>query len=244
MHLRLSLLALLFCPMLSFAQNARDDLQSIRYLAFSASSHLLLHYNSNTGTSDPQHAEKYRADLQQLDALLKQTQSLELQAEGSRFQSLIDTLEQHRDEAVQLYPIWINPILESQARLDALADTMAADTTQVRPAVQALQRLSLNTQRLLLYYQTRAFGSLAVYIDDLKQGAPDNLDNAIRRDLSALQDALPEQSQALNKLTRNYHYIRGHLLQREGEFVPGSVAFYLAQIGAQSQQLAQQIESS
>lgn len=243
MHLKQALFALLFCPLLTYAQDARENLQSIRYLAFSTSSHLLLHYNRSS-TADPQHAEKYRADLQQLDQMLQQTPSLKLQAEGARFQSLISTLEQHRDDEVQLYPIWINPILESQARLDGLAQQLYQASTPQAAAAQALDRLTLNTQRLLLYYQTRAFGSLAVYVDDLKRGAPESLDQAIRQDFAALRGALPEQTQALSKLERNYHYIRRHLLQQQGEFVPDSAAYYLEQISSGSQQLAELIRPS
>ncbi|WP_043310446.1 hypothetical protein [Pseudomonas sp. ML96] len=244
MHLKQALLTLLLCPFLAFAKAPQEDIQNIRFLAFNSSSHLLLHYNPVTSSANPEHAEKYRADMQQLNMLLQQTPSPELQAEGARLQSLIETLEQHRGDEAHLYPIWINPILESQARLDSLAQQLDPESDHDSSPLQTLDRLMLNSQRLLLYYQTRAFGSLAVYIDDLKQGAPETLDQAIRQDLATLQQMLPQQATELSKLERSYNYIRRHLLQQTGEFVPGSVAYYLEQIGLQSQQIAEQLRQS
>lgn len=244
MHVKQALLALLLCPLLVFAKAPQEDLQEIRFLAFNCSSHLLLHYNPALATTNPEHAEKYRVDLQRLDLLIKQTPSPELQAEGARLKSLIDTLEQHRGDEAHLYPIWINPILEAQARLDVLAQQLAPASEHNLTPLQTLDRLALNSQRLLLFYQTRAFGSLAVYIDDLKNGAPESLDQVIQRDLSTLQTMLPQQTKELAKLERNYNYIRRHLLQQSGEFVPGSVAYYMEQIGLQSQRLAEQLRQS
>jgi hypothetical protein len=244
MQLKQVLLALLFCPILACAQDAQENLLKIRYLAFSATSHLLLYYNTSTGRGDPQHAEKYRADLQRLQEHLHQVPSPALQTDGRRFQALIDDLELKRDDQKALYPIWINPILESQAKLDKLAQQLSQTAEAESAALQQLQGLTLNSQRLLLFYQTRVFGSLAVYVDAIKQGAPNTLDQAILQDFAALHSSLPEHAKELAKLERAYNYIRHHLLQQEGEFVPESVAYYMEQIGSKSQQIAERIRPS
>ncbi|MBB2493551.1 hypothetical protein [Aquipseudomonas ullengensis] len=241
MHPRQALLALLLCPLLAFAQGPAENLQSIRYLAFSTTSHLLLHYNATIGTADPRYAEKYRDDLQQLSAQLQQIPSPELQKAGEDLKARITDLERQTGDDVDLYPIWINPILEAQASLDAMAQKLYQASPPTDTATQRLDSLTLNTQRLLLFYQTRAFGSLAVYIDELKQGAPENLDQAIEQDFATLHGSMPGEAQELAKLQRNYHYIRRHLLQQQGEFVPDSVAFYLEQISSGSQEIASRI---
>lgn len=241
MHPKQALLALLLCPLLAFAQAPAENLQSIRYLAFSTASHLLLHYNASIGTADPRYAEKYRADLQQLHARLRQIPSPALQQAGEQLQARIAELERQGGKEAERYPIWINPILEAQASLDSVAQTLYRQSPPTDTTTLKLDSLTLNTQRLLLYYQTRAFGSLAVYIDELEQGAPENLDQAIEQDFAALHDALPAQAPELAKLQRNYHYIRRHVLQQAGEFVPDSVAFYLEQIGSGSRRIASQI---
>ncbi len=241
MHLKQALLALLLYPLLTCAQAAEGNLLSIRYLAFNSANYLLLHYNTSNGSADPQYAEKYRADLQRLNHHLTQVPSPELRAEGQRFQSLIHDLEQQRDQP-DLYPIWINPILESQAKIETLAQQLAHSGEDPGAIPLQLERLTLNSQRLLLFYQTRAFGSLAVYIDALKQGAPQTLDQAIQQDFTALRSSLPQQTEELNKLERKYNFIRRKVLQQQGEFVPDSVAYYLEQISVESQQIAESIK--
>lgn len=243
MHLKQAWIALFFCPLVAFAQDQRENLLAIRYLAFDASSHLLLNFNTSNGSADPLYADKYRADLQLMNDLLSQTPSPELRAEGQRFQGLILTLEQQREHE-HLYPIWINPILESQARIDSLAQHLSPTGEDPDGARQQLERLTLNSQRLLLYYQTRAFGSLAVYIDAIKKGAPQSLDQAIQRDFAALRATLPKQVDELAKLERKYNFIRRQVLQMQGEFVPDSVAYYLEKIGTGSQRIAERIRSS
>lgn len=243
MQLKQVLLALLFYPLLVCAQDTEENLLSVRYLAFNATNYLLLYYNTGNGPADPQYAEKYRTELQRLNLCLTQVSSPELRAEGQHFQALIHALEQQRDRP-DLYPIWINPVLESQAKIEAMAQPLGQSADSASPARRLLNRLTLNSQRLLLFYQTRAFGSLATYIDDLDQGSPQLLDQAILQDFSALRSHLPQQAQELAKLERKYNFIRRQVLQQQGEFTPGSVAHYLEQIGAQSQLLAQQIEPS
>lgn len=241
MHPKQALLVLLFCPLLGFAQDPADNLQSIRNLAFSTASHLLLHYNTTVGTADPRHAEQYRADLQQLSTSLRQIPSPALREAGEQLQSRIAELEHQSGSEAERYPIWINPILEAQARLDNVAQALYQQHQPSDLPTRKLDSLTLNTQRLLLYYQTRAFGALAVYINELKQGAPENLDRAIEQDFADLHTALPAHAQELARLQRTYHYIRRHVLQQAGEFVPESVAFYLEQVGAGSQKIADQL---
>ncbi len=240
MPLKQALLALLLFPLLALAQDSEENLLSIRYLAFNSANYLLLHYNISNGTGDPKYAEKYRADLQRLNDSITQIPSPELRAEGQRLQALVHELEQQRDQP-DLYPIWINPILESQAKIEAMAQRLTQNDAGANTSRLQLERLTLNSQRLLLFYQTRAFGSLAVYIDDIKQGAPQTLDQAIQQDFTALRNSLPQQAKELAKLERKYNFIRRQVLQQQGEFVPDSVAYYLEQIGAESQLIAERI---
>jgi hypothetical protein len=217
MHLRTTLFALLFVSTLAQAQDSYENLQSIRYLAFSAASHLLLHYNPVTGAADPQHGEKYRSELQQMSTTLASIPSTELQEDSKRLRELVSDLEQRPSSDAPLYPIWINSILESQAKLDGQLQTAGQTLTAPNAAIAELDNLNLSIQRLLLYYQTRAFGSLAVYIDELKDGAPNNLDQSILQSFEKLKMALPDSTKKLAKMKRKYDYIRSHLLQQEAQ---------------------------
>lgn len=224
------LFALLLLPNLAFANLNAERLQSIRSQAFSVCSNLLVHYNPNQNNSDPRHAERYHQALQQLQQLATLEQDPLLIQATSEMRQRIAELEQQPASDAALYPTWINPLLEAQARLDQQAATRYAASAPRGPGRQLLHRLTLDIERLQLLYQTRTFGSLAVYVLEVDENTFAQLDRQILQGFATLEQDWPQQATELSKLKRKYEFIRPRLLGHELGWVPGSAAYYLGQV--------------
>src|SRR3990167_8316489 len=128
------LFVLLLLPHLAFASPNAERLQAIRSQAFSTCSNLLVHYNPNQNDSDPRHAERYRQALHQLQQLVTLEQDPLLIQAASDMRQRIGELERQSASDAQLYPTWINPLLEAQARLDRQAGKRYAAIAPSEPS--------------------------------------------------------------------------------------------------------------
>ncbi|AYC32345.1 hypothetical protein D3880_08120 [Pseudomonas cavernae] len=226
----LCLLLLLLSANLASASLPGARLQAIRSEAFSVCSNLLVYYNPNQDGSDPKHAERYRQDLQQLQQLLTEEQDPVLSTAAADMGRQIAELERQPASEAQLYPNWINPLLEAQTRLDQQAAKRYAAALPGEAQQLDLHRLSLNVERLLLLYETRTFGSLAVYVVSVDDNTFPQLDQQILQGFNELQRQWPQQVNELAKLKRKYDFIRPRLLQHDLDWVPSSAAYYLGQV--------------
>ncbi|HZX18482.1 MAG TPA: hypothetical protein VFF22_16650 [Pseudomonas sp.] len=224
------LFVLLLLPHLAFASPNAERLQAIRSQAFSTCSSLLVHYNPNQNDSDPRHAERYRQTLQQLQRLVTLEKDPLLIQYANDMREHIEKLEHQSANTPELYPTWINPLLEAQSRLDQQASVRYASATPIEPRRKTLHQLALDIERLQLLYQTRTFGSLAVYVMPMDDTTFAQLDQQILQNFSALKQDWPEHAAELNKLLRKYDFIRPRLLKHELVWVPGSAAYYLGQV--------------
>lgn len=224
------LLVLLLLPHWAFASPNAERLQAIRSQAFSTCSNLLVHYNPNQNDSDPRNAERYQQALQQLQRLVTLEQDPLLIQYASDMRKHVEQLERQSATTAELYPTWINPLLEAQSRLDQQASVRYASATPIEPRRQALHKLALDIERLQLLYQTRTFGSLAVYVIEMDDTTFAQLDQQIQQNFTALKQDWPEHAAELNKLLRKYDFIRPRLLKHELVWVPGSAAYYLGQV--------------
>jgi hypothetical protein len=237
MPIRLFFALMLLLPGLASANLAAERLQSIRSQAFSVCNNLLVHYNPNQNDGDPRHAENYRQALQQLQQLVTQEQDpLLIQATRDMHQR-IGGLERQPASNAYLYPMWINPILEVQARLDRHAAKRYVVTTPSDPRHQVLHRLGLDVARLQLLYQTRTFSSLAVYVMAMDDNTFPQLDQQIIQGFTTLEQDWQQHAAELSKLKRKYNFVRPRLLKHEQGWVPGSAAYYLGQVTAGLAQL-------
>lgn len=230
MPIRLLFTLVLLLPGLASASLDAERLHSIRSQAFSVCSNLLVHYNPNQNDSDPRHAEHYRQALHQLQQLVTQEQDPLLIQAASDMHQRVGELERQPASNAQLHPTWINPLLEAQARLDRQAATRYAAIAPGEPRREALHRLSLDIERLQLLYQTRTFGSLAVYVMAMDDNTFVQLDQQILEGFAALEQDWPQQATELSKLKRKYDFIRPRLLRHELGWVPGGAAYYLGQV--------------
>ncbi|MDT4857416.1 hypothetical protein ACFW0H_21820 [Pseudomonas sp. CR3202] len=122
--------------------------------------------------------------------------------------------------------------------MDRLAEvryTQVLHSVEPRPTID---RLSLDVQRILLYYQTSSFGALAIYLDDFKDGSPLTLDQSILNGFSELARTQPQLTDELTKLRRKYEFVRPNVLRKDLPAVPGGAAFYLSQVGDGLNELA------
>lgn len=230
MPIRLLFTLMLLLPGLASASLDAERLQTIRSQAFSTCSNLLVHYNPNQNDSDPRHAERYRQALHQLQQLVTLEQDPLLIQAASDMRQRIGELERQPASDAQLYPTWINPLLEAQARLDRQAGKRYAAIAPSEPSREVLHRLSLDIERLQLLYQTRTFGSLAVYVLEMDDNTFAQLDQQILQGFAALEHDWPQQAAELSKLKRKYDFIRPRLLSHELDWVPGGAAYYVGQV--------------
>lgn len=228
--LRVLLLSVLL-PSLALASPSAERMQTIRHLALSASSNLLVYYNPRQADRDPRYLERYLGDLRQLKQLVALEQDASLSEVTTAMEQLISELQSQPASNAYLYPTWINPVLQAQARLDQEVANRYAAVQPENPVRLELDRLNLNIQRLHLLYQTRTFGSLAVYLLPVDEQTFPELDQEILRGFREIERLGVVQGAELDKLKRNYDFIRPRLLQHDQSWVPGSAAYYLGQVG-------------
>lgn len=215
----------------ALATPSAERLQEIRHLAFSAASNLLVFYSPKQDGGDPRYLERYQQDLRQLKELVALEQDDALSTAVRNMEQRIAELQRQPASSAQLFPTWINPLLEEQARLDQqLADRYAA-VQPAQPIRLELHRLNLNVQRLQLLYQTRVFGTLSVYLMPVDEGTFADLDRQILQGFAESERLEPVQGPELGKLKGKYEFIRPRLLQHDQKWVPGSAAYYLGQVG-------------
>ncbi|WP_185831644.1 hypothetical protein, partial [Pseudomonas aeruginosa] len=173
-----------------------------------------------------------KQDLARLNQLLVDSENPELLEEGKKFQDQIAELERQPRSASNLYPKWVNPILEMQAHLDSeLQLLVSKQEVMVGADKKVACQLQLDVQRLLLYYQTQSFGSLAIYLDELKAGDPSAIDGRVLDAFGALRHSANPTATSLARLQAKYEFVRPHLLDKRLELVPSGAAYYLGQIG-------------
>lgn len=232
MYLRLPLILLsVLLSSLALASPSAERLQAIRHQAFSASSNLLVYYNPNQEGRDPGYLERYRQDLRKLAELVALEQDSALSDAMRSMEQRIAGLQRQPASDAQLLPIWINPVLEAQARLDQEVANHYAAAQPTDPVRLELHRLNLNVQRLQLLYQTRIFSSIAVYVMPVDERTFADLDQQILQGFAEIERLGSVQVSELGKLRQKYDFIRPRLLQHGQKWVPGSAAYYLGQVG-------------
>lgn len=234
-----SLIPLLLLSFIAQAEPLAENLQTIRYLAFSAGSHLVLHFNPYQIDNDPRYAERYHHDLNRIQQLVVMVGNPALEQLTDQLAREVAELESQPKSDAQLRPVRINSILQTQSTLDQIAQKRYLPLSP-KGARLTIDRLSLDVQRLLLLYQTRTFGSLGVYIEELKEGAPETLDRRITEGFSELARTQSQSAGEIAKLSRMYEFVRPRLLKLELGAVPSGAAYYLAQIGDGLAQLSVQ----
>lgn len=230
MPVRLLLVLLLMLPGLASASLSAHQLQDLRLQAFAACSNLLAFYNPNQQAADPRHLERYRQGFAGVRQLLAGQGDSDLDAAQAEMHSWLAELERVPAGQTELYPDRIIPLLKAHARLDRRAAELYAAAPPAEQRQLALHRLSLDIERLLLLYQSRAFSLIGMYVLDVDDDTVPGLDGQILQGFADLKAQWPAHAAELARLKQNYDFIRPRLLQHDRGWVPGSAAYYLGQI--------------
>lgn len=234
-----SLYLLLILPIFSHAQMSPGSLQGMRSLAFSACSNLLLSFNPTQTDVDPDVTHRYHREFQELRVMLGSADDLELRRLGDVLLAAVAELEAFPLEDSQFRPVRINHILEAQANLDRLIHERYS-ALQYDEFVISVDKLRLDVQRLLLYYQIRTFGSLAVYLDELRSGSPEALDSSVIVGFRRIEQERPQAAKIIANLRKKYDFVRPHLIRDDSLAVPSIAVYYLGKVSDELEGLSGQ----
>lgn len=227
MWFRLLFSLLLMLPNMAGAQLAPVQLYDIRIQAFSVCSHLLAYYNPNQDGVDLRHADAYR---ERLDVLKQQVgRDPELALIVAQMADSMAELEAVPVEQPEQYPEWLTLVLMAQAQLDQQLAERAEAAAVSASDMTVLQELRLDIERVLLLYQSRAFGLLGMYVMVVDENTVTRLDANVLRGFGMLQEQRSEYGLELARLKGYYNFIRPHLLEQQRGWVPSSAAYYLRQ---------------
>jgi hypothetical protein len=226
---RFVLLLILPCLALSPAhaddQLTANQLHAIRSTAFTVCSNVLLYHSSDGYGGDVRNLEAYQVGM----AWLGEQIEPELVEPLRQMSEQIALLERNPSASRLLKPRWVTPLLQAQAQLDGrLAERYAQ--LDISSELRLLHEQSLDASRMLLLYQTRAFGSLAVYFMEVDDDISRRLDARFVERSQQLMTLMPGQAQDLTELGRHYQFIRSRLLVDSGNWLAAGVGFYLGRI--------------
>lgn len=228
--MRLLLFIFFISPGICAASMTEEKLQDIRLAGFSVCSNLLVFYNPTQTETDARYSEEYLRMLAKLEILTKETGDPVMQSAVRDIKNRATELTKYSHSESELYPNTLNPLLEAHARLDKEASSKLDELKSSDKRTQTLHSLQLNIEKLLLIYETRTFGSLAVYFMPMDDNTFYNLDSAILSDLNALSNQWPEHSDQISKIHTKYEYIRPRLLQHDKGWIPAGAAYYMSKI--------------
>mgnify|MGYP001288020281 CR=1 FL=1 len=221
--------ALLVCLLLAGQAQAAatPGRQQARLYAYNIASTLLMYYNPRYDNRDQKVQAQYRGDLTMLQDWLQNNPDPEASKMVAEMASQIRELEKQTDEVAHLRPVWLNRILELQARLDEHLD--AADKGK-SGFEQQLAQLEIHLAMQNLGYQVTTFGSVAFYPLGGRADMMEELDRLISAELEALNAHASTLSiraaDALDKVQSRYRFIRPRLVGHRDDWVPNLVARY------------------
>lgn len=220
----------LLCLWLSTAQAGHESihyLHQLRSLGFSVCASVLVQFNDYEEVSDPRRPEAYHANLgkmQQLAQRLQATPELKL-IEAMRLQ--IAELEAMPRGGTNRYGHGLQALLKLQMQLEqALAARYTEQAADAPAATRTLHALSLDTGRILLLYQIRAFILLPKHELDISEDTNSRIDQRIVNGFRQL-DTVPAMQPRIALIHRRYQFVRDKLLNFQQKWAPSGVALYL-----------------
>jgi len=216
----------------SFACSAQgpEYWHAVRSDSLTFCSYLILSLNANQGEIDPAYADRYKHKLTELQVRLAAESDPQIDDSLKQISSSLTELQHHiRDDPAQ-FPTWLNRILAAQARLDSFAANRYDGVAPVDQNKLLIDELDLDLGRLLLIYQARMFGALNVSAVDNDSDPINHLDGRILSKFDQYAALAPDHSADLEKITRNYWFVRPRLLSQERNAIPSGVAFYIERV--------------
>lgn len=212
---------------------AVNQRHAIHSAAFKVCSNLVLYYSSGGYGGAIRNLEAYRAGMAWLREQGERSGDSALQAPLRQMNEQIAMLERNGDIDRLLKPRWVIQTLQAQAQLgNHLAERYAG--LDGSPGLLLLHEQSLDVNRILLMYQIRAFGSLAIYFMEVGEGTPQHLDARVIERFRQLATRLPERAQEFGELERRYRYIRPRPLDGNGNQLAAGAEYYLGESSRRS----------
>ncbi|SFQ15036.1 hypothetical protein [Pseudomonas borbori] len=119
-------------------------------------------------------------------------------------------------------------MLELHAQLEqAAGQHYARKLPAALGAAATLQALSLDTSRQFLLYQARSFRFVRVPSMTIDDDSVGELDRHILDAFSRLSAEEPDLADELDKLQRNYSFVRNKLLDKQQSRAPSAIERYL-----------------
>ncbi|KQK61061.1 hypothetical protein AOX61_10265 [Pseudomonas aeruginosa] len=236
----------LLCLWLSTAQAGQESLQylhQLRSLGFSVCANVLVQFNDYEEVSDPRRPEAYHANLDKMQQLAKRLQATAELKLIDAMQLQIAELEAMPRTGTNRYGHGLQALLKLQMQLEqALAARYTEQAVDTPAATRTLHALSLDTGRMLLLYQIRAFILLPKHELDISEDTQSRIDQRIISGFQQL-DIAPAMQPRIAPIHRRYQFVRDKLLDFQQKRAPSGVALYLDRNIRDLDQLAEQSQS-
>ncbi|MWV18316.1 hypothetical protein F3I16_19940 [Pseudomonas sp. L-22-4S-12] len=183
----------------------------------------LLYFDPLQRNLDPRGLTAVYYHLNTLDSLVVQLgQPAALQAPLTALKGTFSRLDRLPPAERQRYPELLGQLLSQQRQLQEAAEAAAAGQGS-----HPLQLQSRDLARLLLDYQMRHYHWPQPRTDLLAVEQREQLDQAIGQRFSQLEQAQPEQADALKAIRRHYQFVRKQL-HSPSQGAGGGAEFYLS----------------
>lgn len=235
--MRTHLKYLLVLLLLGFAAQTQADTEAqlaqniheLRSEGYRAATYLLIDNNLFERVREPGNRETYNESLGNMEKLLRLMDNpQELRTPFNEFVSLIRELENQTQEEAHYHLATVNRIMMAHGKLDKAAATQYSTLAgTISEHLHALHQQSLETSQILLLYQNSMFSSIGIYFIEPGESVFQNIDASIVQRSATLKTLLPELSDTLNDLDKQYSFIQPRLLDHRADWVPTIAAFYL-----------------
>jgi hypothetical protein len=202
----------------------------------------MVYYAPQGKTPDPRSLASYFDSLNQLQTRNVQLGQPEVLSETlKQMAQLLKSLERLPRRNAALYPEKISQLLALHLRLENwAAEQYRVQSDRAAEPLPTLHRQSLDMARLLLDYQTRWYRSPGSEDAGLQPEARVILDGDIQKRFEGLSRDYPGYASHLDKLRKNYRYVRTQLLESNPSRLQGGVEFYMARSVIDLDELAMQ----
>lgn len=232
-YLCLSLALLTSSPIVKAeAATSRQDVQKMRTLATSVTANVLIYFNLNGIPYDTSNGETYKRNMTRLLELSGQFGSAPINEQIRLLDKNIADLRnlpQASNEARSILPAysrWLPQVLEAHVQLETSLSGLYDGIAPRSERQSALQGLSHDLGRLLLYYQRASFPYLGAAISILDEETAARLDASVERRFAELSAQDAGLARALEVPVRDYRFVR-KLLLTPGQWAPNAVERYL-----------------
>lgn len=207
-----------------------QNIHELRSEGYRAATYLLIDNNLFERVREPGNRETYNDALGNMEKLLRLMDNpQELRTPFNEFVSLIRELEnQPQEQEAHYHLATVNRIMMAHGALDkAAAAQYSTLAGTISENLHALHQQSLETSQILLLYQNSMFSSIGIYFIEPGESVFQNIDASIVQRSASLKSMLPELSDTLQDLDKQYSFIQPRLLDHRADWVPTIAAFYL-----------------